>query len=222
MKKFVVVVVSLIILAGTGLVHGWWTERWVKSEALREAVAKVALVPNQVGEWTAEDLPGQEEDFNMAGALGYWTRVYRHPRHAGSILVILMCGRSGHMAVHTPEVCYRGAGFDMLEEPIAYTVRNESGEGLGQFRTARFAKPVGGSRDLRLFWTWNATGSWVAPASPRWEFGGKPFLYKLYVSHENASPNDRLGDDLGVIFLRQFLPEVDRVLFPLETGNQGS
>lgn len=217
MNRILAFLLALVVVVASGLLHGLSAERWGKNLLMMEAVGRVPLVPRTIGEWHAQDVPGDRDAFAMAGAQGWWVRTYTHPRHQEPLLVILMCGRSGQMAVHTPEVCYRGAGYDMLEDPIAYVVRSDLGEGLGHFRTARFAKPVGSHKDLRLFWAWKTTDEWLAPASPRWEFGGQPYLYKLYISHESAGHNDRLGEDPAIDFLRQFLPAIRSCLSARES-----
>ena len=117
-----------------------------------------------------------------------------------------MCGRSGKMAVHTPEVCYRGAGFEMVDRPEPWTVAATTGDKLGTFWTSSFSKGTG--PELRLAWGWNAGAGWQAPRNPRWDFGGKSFLYKLYVSHDAAPGSERAAED----FLRQFLPRLNEIL----------
>src|SRR5207244_1355928 len=127
--------------------------------------------------------------------------------------VILMCGRAGRMAVHTPEVCYGGAGFDMLGAPAPYPVAFDGKQAI--FWTARFAKPNTPGADLRLCWAWNAGGAWQAPSSPRWTFRGQPFLYKLYVIEEEAGY--RRGGSAQADALADFLPHLlgalERTLF---------
>jgi hypothetical protein len=66
-----------------------------------------------------------------------------------------------------------------------------------------------------LYWAWNADGSWEASSSPRWQFRGAPFLYKLYVSRDiNRQPGVAPGADATAQFMREFLPVLDRTLFP--------
>ena len=42
---------GVLILVGTGVVHGLWTERWHKSRELEDAVARIDFLPDQVGDW---------------------------------------------------------------------------------------------------------------------------------------------------------------------------
>src|SRR5262245_45731930 len=108
--------VALGLLLGSGLVHGLWTERWDSSSVVEEAAARVKDVPAKAGPWSSVDVEVEAEAYQQARALGYWMRRYTKPGFSGSISVILMCGRAGHMAVHTPDICYRGAGYEMVGE----------------------------------------------------------------------------------------------------------
>jgi hypothetical protein len=213
MTRLHATLVALLLLLTGGLLHGTWSERWQSSNALDDAVARVYGVPLKVGDWTAQEQPSDAEMFSQAGARGYWTRSYTHLHSKQTVLVILMCGRAGRMAVHTPEVCYSSSGYELPEDPARYSLEDSS------FWTALFSKPRGGAADLRLFWAWNATGNWEAPANARWAFRGRPFLYKLYVAHERTigSPTDA-AQDPAVDFLRTFLPRVEPILFPAETS----
>ena len=204
--------IALAILVAAGLVHGFWGERWNPSPALQEAAARVEQVPLKIGIWQGKALDSDAAAFYQAGAQTYWTRSYSIPGRKGSVLVILMCGRAGRMSVHTPEVCYRGAGFEMAGPAEAVAVSTDEGDNLGTFWTARFSKPAGVASDLRLFWSWNRAGAWEASASPRMELGGQPFLYKLYVSLD-AQGGAAASKEAGQDFLKQFLPELKRTLF---------
>jgi hypothetical protein len=191
-----------ILLASGLLVHSNATD----SGELEAAAARVAEVPLVIGSWHGTDDASDAASFSQAGAKSYWMRTYVHEESKASLLVILMCGRSGKMAVHTPEVCYQGAGYELVGAPKAYAWSAETPQRLW---TARFDKKVGRPAQLRLYWGWNAQGNWEAAASPRWQYRGEPFLYKLYVSQERASETDAAPD-----FLRQFVPVLHKTLFP--------
>lgn len=182
---------------------------------LDEACARVAQVPYDIGDWKGAPLDAEERTFQSAGAQRYWMRSYASARLKTSLLVILMGGRAGKMAVHTPEICYRGAGYEMADRPAPADFQSELGEPLGRFWTAKFSKKAGVTTELKLYWGWNADGLWQAPDSPRWRFRGQPFLYKLYVSHDlTGLSGASAGPGVVQDFARQFLPEARRALFP--------
>src|SRR5262245_47984638 len=112
MTRLTASLVAALLLLVCGLAHGLWTERWSPSEALHHAAARVERVPMEIGPWKATAVETDSAAFFQAGALKYWARSYVDENRKTPVLVILMCGRAGRMAVHTPEVCYRGAGYD--------------------------------------------------------------------------------------------------------------
>jgi hypothetical protein len=188
------------------------------SAQLDDAAARVALVPKEVGDWRGHDETPDEQAFAMTGAKGFWMRTYVNGKTRDSVLAILMCGRPGKMAVHTPEVCYRGAGFELREQPTQFVVKANR-EAPSQLWTASFLKRSGDPVRLRLYWAWNSRGEWEAPSTPRWQFRGEPFLYKLYVSRENSQqPNASAQVDPAADFLRAFVPVLNETLFARADG----
>lgn len=203
------VVAALAVLVVSGVVHGLWAERWGPSTLLQEAAARVDQVPLEIGDWQAQVDDADPAAFTQAGAQSYWARSYVNPRLHTTLHVILMCGRAGRMAVHTPEVCYRGAGFEIEAKPEVWTVQSPASAELGTLWTAQFSKGIGRGADLCLYWGWNAGGPWQAAANPRWQFGGEPFLYKLYLSH--AASGD-FATQTARDFMGLFLPELRTAL----------
>src|SRR4051812_26867673 len=102
-------IAAFLVLLASGLVHGFWTQRWQSSQALDAAVGRLYSVPLETARWKGTAVEVDPEPYQQARALGYWMRRYTKDGVSGSVTVILMCGRAGHMSVHTPDICYRGA-----------------------------------------------------------------------------------------------------------------
>jgi hypothetical protein len=194
------------------LVHGFWTQRWQTSQALDAAVARLYAVPPHAGNWNSVPVEVDAEPYQQARAVGYWMRRYNQEGQGGSITVILMCGRAGHMSVHTPDICYRGAGFEMVGEPVQEAVAMGPAAAPAEFWTARFRQPAktAGS-ELRIYWAWSHDGSWQVPRAPRLTFAGAPYLYKLYLVRETTGEPGR--DELTQAFLVQLVPELHSAFF---------
>jgi hypothetical protein len=211
MNRTLPLLVAFGVVLGSGVVHGVLTSRWQTSVELENAVGRVDTVPLTIGPWQGRNIESEEALFRQAGAQGYWVRRYEVRKQP--ITVILMCGPSGKMAVHNPEVCYQGAGYALVSDPRAQEVKMEDGATAGTLFTARFRKPQpGGASILRIDWGWNAHGVWLAPDSPRWTFRGEPFLYKLYIVREIQS-KEAPGEDPNLALLKQLLPALQRALF---------
>jgi hypothetical protein len=130
------------------------------------------------------------------------------------VTAVVVCGPTGPLSVHTPDVCYAGAGYEAKGPPSPFTLRLTDPDREAEFRTQTFDKDGTDKRgELRLFWSWSAGGSWQAPANPRWTFARHAALYKLYVLRETTA-NDRTPpeDDACVKFMKVFLPELEHAL----------
>jgi hypothetical protein len=212
MFRTVPVLIASVLVAVSGLAHGLWTARWQQSDELATALTRLPHVPRAVGDWRGRDLEVDEALFRQARAEGYWARRYEKPGGDDAFSVILMCGRAGPMAVHTPDVCYRGAGYELAGPAERLTV-DVPGAEPAQLWTARFRKesPTDGG-ELRLYWGWTADGAWEAPDWPRWTFGGRPLLFKLYIIRETTDSATSAPDDTARTFLGRLLPALNRAL----------
>jgi hypothetical protein len=205
----VATVLALVLLSG--LVHGVWTGRWQPAQGLDAAVARLDRVPLTLGGWQGQPLELDPKHVAQAGLSGCWMRRYTNGPNGPAVTVLLMCGRSGPVSVHTPDICYGGAGYDMVGKAVRVSAEASP---PAEFWTARFRKDGAVVPTyLRILWAWNADGAWQAPDSPRLTFAPFPVLYKLYVLRELGRADEPLEEDPCLRFLGQALPELRQALF---------
>lgn len=200
---------AAIVLAGT-IVEGYWSLRWGTTgewhlDLLAQSVKDTPLV---VGEWMADQtVKPDPRVLEISGAHALFQATYREETHEDCVTVYLVTGWSRDVSVHTPDACFPGAGFVMESSPQPFNlpydpnsaVNAEDGAGLRQaaLTTAVFTKtePTGVTR-VRVFWSWNDGRGWQSPRFPRWAFGGRRPLVKLYLvadsplglpTHESAA-----------------------------------
>ena len=148
---------------------------------------------------------------------GSLLRRYVNPDGA-ALTLLIVCGRPGPISVHTPDICYAGAGYLLKEEASRFTVPTAPPAQfwVGDFRNVSpVPKPP-----LRILWSWNGGSGWLAPDAPRLTFAPRPYLYKAYVVRDmnqtNAPP---IESDPSVEFLRAILPVLETTLTPKATGS---
>jgi hypothetical protein len=186
---------AVLVLAG--VVHGIRTDRWVLSRDLQDAVARLESVPAAVGDWEGKTLELDPRELDLSGSAGYALR------------------RFVHVSIHTPDVCYRGLGYEPAAAPVRWTAPARGADPSATFLSARFYKAeAAGTAPLRILWAWGADGAWQAPEHPRLAFAHQPALYKMYVVRQLAREDEPLEKDPSVRFLEQFLPPLGRALFP--------
>jgi hypothetical protein len=212
MLRIVPGVIGIIAVLLTGLVHGHWTERWSAHEERAAAAARMDGIAAELGDWVGEPLDAAPRQTD--GVSGYLYRRYVNRQNGHAVTVALFCGRAGPMSIHTPDVCYGGGGYD-VGKPVTHTLPAGHGSPEAEFRTAPFYKASSSDRShLRIFWSWNADGTWTVPANPRFAFARRPFLYKLYVIREMTDANESLEGEPCLEFLGLLVPELQRCLAP--------
>lgn len=202
---------AIAIVVLTGLAQGVWTDRWQRSQALELAAAQLEKVPLALGDWKGSDVELNRRDLERTGAVAWVIRRYEHRLTRQSVSILLVCGRSGPIGVHTPDVCYGEGGYTIAAPPALHSVAVAPDAPEAAFWTARFHKTAGVvPEDLRIFWSWRAPGGdWSAPENPRLEFARSPALYKLYVIRLMRTPDEKLDTDPALDFIRQLLPELN-------------
>lgn len=221
MQHTALTLAAAVLILGSSFMNGVWSHRWSGwDEQLESAAPKIALVPDTIGEWTSEAIEVDQRSMERSGARGYFSRRYTNRTSGESVVVLLICGRTGPLTAHTPLICLPGSGMEMVGSEDRRTVRRDETRAWGEFLNADFSGASEGVPvKMRLFWSWSPDGvNWQAPEHPRVALAGKPFLYKVFVhralDQREARESGRAvpEDEPCAHFLRDFLPEVRRAV----------
>lgn len=210
MSRIAPYLIAVAIVVPAGLAQGVWSGRWARAEAFDARLAALRRVPLQFGEWTGEDVEPEARVFDRAGVAGGLMRRYRH-RDGTSVSVMLVVGKPGPTSVHTPEVCYAGAGYEpaSAREAVAVPGRDDA------FWAIDFRKQDAPTPEyLRIYHAWDTGRGWRASASPRSDFAGSEALYKLYAVRATPRLDGPPGADPVLGFLGEFLPVVAAAIPP--------
>jgi hypothetical protein len=212
MKSILTSAIALLLLVSYGIAEGLWTDRWHFSDTLERATARLSQVPRTFGAWQGQD----EEELDprqvaQAEMSGYVRRRYVNRQNGAEVSVLLVCGRPGPTAVHSPEVCYAGSGFTATQAPTIYEV-TASGSASCTLWVGQFLRNGPTPEPLRIYWAWSANGAWQAADNPRVQLAHLPALYKLYVVRLLPRLDEPIAEDPCGEFLREFLPEIQTAL----------
>lgn len=204
MQRILIITTAVIVLAGSGVVHGVWTDRWTAQPDLADAAAKLERLPLTIGAWHGSAIDMEKDPkSSLAGVIA---RRYVHATTGKSVTILLGCGRAGPVCTHTPDVCYAGSGYE-VEKPKRFTLSGTNGS--PEFWTARFVRErATGKSNLRIFWSWHGADSWQVAEYPRAHFAGQKVLHKLYVMREMLQTDEPLETDACVEFMRELLPVI--------------
>jgi hypothetical protein len=224
MSRVLPILTSVALLVVYGLAEGYWTDRWSLSTELAQAPERLAAIPREVGDWHGQEDelgPRQARQGDIRASL---LRRYTNRQTAEVLNVLVVCGRPGPISVHAPEVCLGGVGFAMKDRKARQKIEAPGLSSDETFWVAQFHKPGAAVPEvMELYWSWNGSGDWQAVDNPRLSFARKRLLYKLYVSRaltRSTAPTparDGAADGKKAPirdFLKAFLPEVKRSLFP--------
>jgi hypothetical protein len=182
MIRFFPIVAGALLLVGYGIVEGAWTNRWENTVNWNGATATLGDVPMVLKNWTGHDLKLTDRERVIGQIQAYWYRRYVQQGTGKTMTVLVVCGRPGPIAAHSPEVCFAGAGYTEVGTAYRRSAPSSFENGAGEFWTASFRKGDAPLPDpLRVTLSWNATGQWQAPSQPRWSFARYPILFKLYL-----------------------------------------
>jgi hypothetical protein len=212
------VVAGIGLVIGGGVVHGVWTNRWTTAAAVADATRRLGEVPGRIRDgrftWAGQDLDVDVRTRQLAGGAGYLSRRYVNTRTGEAVTVFLVCGRPGPVAVHTPDVCYQGAGFEVVGDPAAREVEWGEPKTTAEFNRIEVKTEVGQVPVRQeVLWSWSARGVWQTPRNPRVAFARYPVLYKLYVTRTLGGEKEAAGAADAAGFVRLLLPELQKTLF---------
>ncbi|MBL8798971.1 MAG: exosortase-associated EpsI family protein [Planctomycetia bacterium] len=212
MTRTAALLAALTAVLLSGALHGMWTERWHTSDARRLAGERLGKLPLRLGDWEGQDQPMDQREFDIAMIDGYVMRRYVRPQDGSAVSLLLVSGRHGPVSVHSPEVCYAGAGYVQVTRPGRDDV--SAGDGAAQqFFRAKFAKENTVDADsLSIRWGWSTGGDWQAPTNPRLAFARADVLYKLYLVGPGSIGKDQ--PDPVAEFMNVLLPELKKSLSP--------
>jgi Protein of unknown function (DUF3485) len=205
---------ALLAILGSGAVHGLLTDRWQTSPEPAKRAARLDLVPYTLGDWVGQDI---ETDSRQVGPVaGFLHRRYLNRQTGAGVTVFMVCGRPGPVCIHTPDVCYRASGYEILSQEKQKLPPDLD---HGEFWTANLRK-TSSTEDyrLRIFWSWTDGSEWSTPESPRLTFARRAVLFKLYLIREMNDRSESPDSEPCWDLFRQFLPEWQRVVFKEENS----
>ena len=207
------ILISVLLVASIGVVHGVYTDRWGASGHLERALTGLPRIPLQMGDWTGEEVPHDAEELSRAGIKGGVFRRYTNSRTRETVSVLVVCGRGGPLSVHTPDICYGGAGYRQLEVEKRKELQIADGT-RHSFKVARFIKPGDViPTQLEIYWTWSRDGdAWQAPENPRFVLARSPALFKMYVLREFFPKSRAESLPSCESFLNETLPVIRQTL----------
>ena len=210
--RFIPCLLAILIMAGSGVIHGLIVDRWAPSKNFSELVARLENIPMEIGSWqgVSQTIPDNHLDIGQID--GYLSRTYTNQENRAVISLLIVCGKPGPISVHTPDICFSGVGYELKNAPERSNIIPEDDPSLtveafsADFKKANDIQP----HDLRVLWTWCDGQAFRAPANPRFTFADRSFLYKVYITQVTGRGGSVTERDDSDSFLKTVIPILQR------------
>jgi hypothetical protein len=209
-------------LAASGLVRVWQDWRF-QNVYTREVVPDFPLssLPRALGTWVdkGETSTLDPQIARIAGSIDSMMRTYVDRRTGVVVEVMVLFGRSEQVSVHTPEVCYPAAGYQLGEAPVENGVPLDGQPvtdpaALPRFRSMTFVRPGKFLERQEVFYAFRQNGHWSPDPDGNWKsLSLGQGSYKIQIQRRIAEQERRFFDrehNPTVQFLGAFLPEIER------------
>lgn len=205
-KTFLLGVVLLGLTIGVGAVHGKLIGRWGPAPNVAQGAELLERLPGQIGEWkqAGKDQGIAPEAARMLQCFGNVVRVYENVRTGERVSIAIILGPAGPTSVHTPEICYSSRDYQIRHDREVWSPSGEGEEATDTFWQLLLTKNDVSETPLRVIYGWADHKHWKAAEYPRFEYGGRGYLYKLQLAGPGVvegSPQDACGE-----FLTALLP----------------
>ena len=182
-KYWLCVVLGIALTASSGIVYGRLSHRWGPVPDLIAAAQHLQTFPTHLGDWELfAEKPIAESAIRELDCAGHVHRDYVNGKTGQTISMFVIVGPPGPTAVHTPEICYssRAYGVQTARRRVTLTNTNQNSSTFWSVRLR--SNRVMAGQTLSVYYAWNGGKGWKASDSPRFEYGGRPMLYKIQLA----------------------------------------
>jgi hypothetical protein len=211
--RYLAIFAALVVLASAGAWEVAQSRRRADSTAFVAAQARFDTMPLSVAGWTGTAVEYDAKQAKAANARAYTYRRYTRDKGGETVDVLILAGDPGEIGTHDPERCYGGAGYRQVGQRTRREFTDPVTAQPGSLWTGRFDTETYPAASMQVNWGWTADGTWNAAEDARFEFVGKPVLYKLYLTRR-LTADGRAADDPTAAFLTAFLPELRKAIAP--------
>jgi hypothetical protein len=162
-------------------------------------------MPEAIGDWQL--VANDQLDANAQNILrcsGALIREYAHRNTHATVKVAVLMGPVGPISVHTPEVCYSSRAYSTAGPREAVQVESSQGR-ANRFWALTLHSDASTADRLRVYYGWSTGDQWLASESPRFEFAGRPWLYKVQLASVLTPGISYDGEDPCYDFLKALL-----------------
>jgi hypothetical protein len=174
---------AFIVVAGltipAALLHGRMTNRWFNNDILQVHSQNLSNVPLKFAEWRVVDEgePLTESVQKELGVHAHFNRVYENDT-GDRVTALVMVGEAGPLVRHPVEICYGNRAKNLVNK---YDMDFEKNGVQQKVKISRYKPKSALEDEFYVAYAFCFDNEWDTPDIPRFEYGGRPVLYKLQV-----------------------------------------
>lgn len=198
-----------------------WREWQFRSLATRSATAPFHLadLPRTIGTWQGSESPENQLDpevARFAGASEHIVRGFFDEKSGERVSALVLYGLATSVYLHTPEICYPSAGFQLSKGPQEYKVDVPGLKFPLRFRWAIYSKRIAGvMRYEESYYSFRHDGEWLPDTSDRWKtFRYRPGMFKIQISHPVTNLSESGENGPCVDLLKELARQIEAQLQP--------
>ncbi len=198
------VTTSVAVTLLSGAVYGHISQRWGSPEVADAAGELMADFPDDIGEWRLQSEDALDDrSQGLLRCHGQLHRNYTNRRTGATIDFYLVLGPAGPISVHQPEICFKSQAYSQRSSRELSSIAD--GDSFWSLTFDPSSTNIHGAV-TRVYYGWSDGSVWTASKDARFEFAGRPYLYKLQVSAQLPLSSDIGTYDPCLDFLNAALP----------------
>jgi Protein of unknown function (DUF3485) len=187
-----------ILLCSAGIRQ--WRDLQFSGMAQESAACPFPLseIPRNLGDWYAAEAGDEQLDpeiSRLAGSNDHIIRTYQNESKSETASILVLYGLAESVFGHTPDVCYRAAGYKPETMSFSGTTSEFTEPGSAKpvrYRVDYFSKEVGGVKQKHeVFYTFLHAGEWQPEVASRWKmFRYHPGMFKIQIERQFTGSPD--------------------------------
>jgi hypothetical protein len=157
----------------------------------------------------SSELPDYAIDQLQVSEAEHW--VYVNEKTGDQVRVSFLIGPTGRLAVHTPDVCMVGGGYQIKNSAVReeFPKDDQEKDNVDSFWRVSLVNGIASDYQIVVYYALGTGKQWWAKESPRFELAKFPFILKLQV--ETITTTDPERFNAAREFLKAILPEIAQV-----------
>jgi hypothetical protein len=157
----------------------------------------------------------------LAGSSDYVIRSYADSRTGEVVSLLLLYGLADSVFAHTPEVCYKAAGYSLVPPIVDHEFKLPGSAAPIRYSSVFVgASAAGATQYSEVIWSFWHAGTWLPEVASRWKmFRSSPGMFKIQIQRPASALSS--DDSPSESLLKEIVREINTRLERSKVGSAG-